>query len=128
MFHSDDIAKLLLRIAAGIMLFHGIHKMLHGIDGIKALVAGSGLPQFFAYGIFLGEVVAPLMILAGFYSRAAALLMAFTMLNAIFLAHGGEIFSLGKHGAPAIELPLLYLLLSIAVALFGPGKFSINRK
>lgn len=128
MFQNSDIAKLLLRLAAGMMLFHGIHKMFHGIDGIKHLVASSGLPEFLAYGVFIGEVIAPLMIIAGYFSRVGALLMAFTMANAIYLAHTSELFSLNRHGAPAAELPLLYLLISLSIAFSGPGKYAINRR
>lgn len=128
MFQNSDVAKLLLRFAAGLLLFHGIHKIIHGIEGIKHLVSAAGMPEFFAYGVYLGEVAAPAMVLLGYYSRIGALLMVFTMANAIYLAHGSELFSLGKHGAPAIELPLLYLLLALAVAFSGPGKFAFNRQ
>ncbi len=128
MFVSLDIAKLLLRLTAGIMLFHGIHKIMHGIDGVKHLTVSAGLPEFFAYGVYLGEVVAPLMVLVGYYARAGALIMAFTMANAIYLAHSSQLLSLNKHGAPAIELPLMYLLLCMAIAFAGPGKYAINRK
>lgn len=129
MFNSSDLAKLILRIAVGgMMLFHGIGKIVHGIGGVKQLTVSAGLPEFFAYGIYIGEVVAPLTVLIGYYSRLGALLIAFTMANALYLAHAHELFSLDKHGAPQIELPLLYLLLSIAIFLFGPGKYSINRR
>ena len=128
MFQNLDIARLLLRLTAGLMLFHGVHKLLHGIDGIKALVAGAGLPQFFAYGVYVGEVIAPIMVILGYYTRIGALIMTFTMANAIYLAYRADLFSLGKQGGPVIELPILYLLLSVAVALAGPGKFALNRK
>ena len=128
MFQTTDIAKLLLRLSAGMMLFHGIHKILHGIEGIKRLTAASGLPEFLAYGVYLGEVVAPVMVIVGYYSRLGALVMSFTMANAIYLAHASELFTLGRHGAPAAELPLLYLFLGVAIALVGPGKYAINRK
>lgn len=128
MFHNLDIAKLLLRLTAGIMLFHGVNKLFHGIDGIKHLTLSAGLPEFFAYGVFIGEVIAPVMIIIGFYTRIGALILAFTMANAIYLAHASEIFTLNKHGAPSIELPLMYLLLSVAIAFAGPGKFALNRK
>ena len=128
MFQNSDIAKLLLRLSAGMMLFHGIHKILHGIDGIKRLTAASGLPEFLAYGVYIGEVIAPLMVIVGYYSRLGGLVIAFTMANAIYLAHASELFSLGRHGAPAAELPLLYLFLGIAIALIGPGKYAVNRQ
>jgi putative oxidoreductase len=50
------------------------------------------------------------------------------MLMAIFLAYGGELFSLGKHGAPLIELPLFYLMLSVIIFLLGSGKYAVNQK
>ena len=128
MFLNLDIAKLLLRLSVGIMLFHGVHKILHGIDGIKHLIVSAGLPEFFAYGVYVGEVVAPLMVIVGYYARVGALIVVFTMLNAIYLAHASELFELGRHGAPAVELPLMYLLAALAVAFAGPGKFAINRK
>ena len=129
LLRDDDIAKLGVRLATGgLMIFHGIHKLIHGIDGIKRLLAANGLPEFFAYGIYIGEIIAPIMILMGYFSRLGALILAFTMANAIYLAHASSLFSLGKHGAPAIELPLLYFLLSIVIFLSGPGKYSINHR
>lgn len=129
MFNNSDLAKLILRISVGgLMLFHGVGKIVHGIGGVKHLFVSAGLPEFFAYGIYLGEIVAPLMVLFGYYARLGALLIAFTMANALYLAHAQVLFTLNRHGAPQIELPLLYLLLSVAIFLFGPGKYSINRR
>lgn len=129
LLRDDDIGKLLIRISVGgMVLFHGIHKLIHGIGGIMHLLANAGLPQFFAYGIYIGEIIAPIMVLLGLYSRLGALLIAFTMANAIYLAHASSFWSLGKHGAPVAELPLLYLVLSIAIFLFGPGKYGVNHK
>lgn len=128
LLENSDIGKLVLRVSVGtLMLSHGIAKMMHGIGGVKALTVNAGLPEYIAYGIFMGEVTAPLMIILGFYSRIGALILAFTMGSAIYLAHLNDIFILNKMGAPVIELPLLYLLLAISIFLLGPGKYSINR-
>ena len=55
----DDAGKLLLRLAVGgLMLFHGIHKLIDGVDGISGMLAAQGLPGFIAYGVLVGEVVA----------------------------------------------------------------------
>lgn len=128
LFRDDDIAKLILRVTVGgLMLSHGIGKLLHGIDAVKTMTVSAGLPQWFAYGVYMGEVVAPLLLLAGYYSRIAALLIAFTMLNAIYLANGDNLFDINKFGAPVIELPLFYLMTAVSIFLLGPGKYSINR-
>lgn len=129
MFLSPDLAKLLLRLSVGIMmLFHGIHKIIHGVGGVKALLSKAGLPEFFAYGVYIGEVIVPIFIILGLYARIASLMLAFTMMMAMFLAYWGAFFSLGKHGAPAIELPFLYFILSIIIFLQGSGKFAVNNK
>lgn len=129
MFLSTDIAKLLLRLSVGIMMFfHGIEKIIHGISGVKQLTVNAGLPEFFAYGVYVGEVVVPIFIVLGLYARVASVFLALNMLMAIFLAYGDSLFSLGKHGAPVIELPFFYLVLSIAIFLLGSGKYAVNSK
>lgn len=129
MFISPDIAKLLLRLSVGIlMLFHGIHKIIHGVGGIKKMLASSGMPEFLAYGVYIGEVIVPLFIILGLYARVASLVLAFNMLVAILLAYGGSLLALGKHGGLAIELPLFYFILSIVIFLLGSGRYSVNNK
>ncbi len=126
---SNDIAKLLLRLSVGIMiLFHGLDKIINGIGGIKHLVISAGLPEFFAYGIYIGEIVMPIFIIIGAYARVASAVVALNMAVAIFLAYGGAIFSLGKHGAPVFELPFLYLVMSIVIFILGSGKYALNSK
>lgn len=129
MFQNSDIAKLIIRLSLGIMmLFHGIDKIINGIGGVKYLTTNSGLPEFLAYGVYVGEVVVPIFIILGLYARVASVVLALNMLMAIFLAHGSSLFALGKHGAPVIELPLFYLILSISVFLLGSGRYSVNDK
>lgn len=129
MFQSNDIAKLILRLSVGIMmLFHGFEKIVNGIGGIKHLTVSAGLPEFFAYGVYVGEVIVPIFIVLGLYARVASVFLAINMTMAIFLAHGDSLFSLSKHGSPVIELPFFYLVLSIVIFLLGSGKYSVNNK
>lgn len=129
MFYNFDIAKLLLRLLVGVMmLFHGIEKVIHGIPGIIHLVQSSGLPTFFAYGVYIGEVVVPIFLILGLYARVASVVLVLNMILAIFLAYGGGMFALGKHGAPVIELPLFYLVIGIVIFLLGSGKYGVNSK
>ena len=129
MFQNSDIAKLLLRLTLGIMmLFHGVEKIIYGIKGVKYLVTNAGLPEFLAYGVYLGEIVMPILILLGLYARMASLLLALNMLVAIFLAYGNSLFELNKYGAPVFELPLLYFILSLALFLLGSGRYGVNAK
>jgi len=125
---NDDIGKLVLRLTLGIlMLFHGIAKLRYGVSGIEGMVQSHGLPGFLAYGVFVGEVIAPLLVIFGFYARIGGLIMAINMVVAVALAHPSQLFDIGKSGGWALELQGFYLLTAIVVALTGPGKFSINR-
>jgi putative oxidoreductase len=90
------------------------------------MVVAHGLPAALAYGVYVGEVLAPLMLILGFYARIGGVLIAINMLVALFLVHRADLFALGPQGGWAIELQVLMLASAIAVALLGPGKPSIN--
>lgn len=124
---SQDLGKLVIRSALGILiLLHGISKLTGGIDGIAGMVTNVGLPAFFAYGVYLGEVVAPLLVLIGLWTRAAAVFIAINMLFAIGLAHMSELTQLTKQGGWALELQGMFLFSAIAVALLGAGYYSVG--
>ncbi len=126
--HNNDLGKLLLRLSVGgLMLFHGVHKLKNGIGFIEKTVIDAGLPGFLAYGVFLGEVIAPLLIVLGILSRPAALVETFVMIMAIYLVHADELFALTKHGGHALELQLLYLIGSLAIVFLGSGSYSLSR-
>lgn len=125
----DDVGKFVLRITLGVlMLLHGIAKIKGGVSGIEGMLTGAGMPGFFAWGAYLGEVLAPLLVIAGFYSRVGALVIMVNMLFAIGLAHTADLFQLGKAGGWALELQGFFLFTALAVVLMGPGRWSINRR
>lgn len=125
---NADMGKLVLRLTLGILIFlHGINKLVHGIDGIQGMLASHGLPEFLAFGVFLGEVVGPLLVIAGYQLRVGAGLIIINMLFAIGLAHSNEIFALGSHGGWKIELQAFYLFTAVAVLLLGPGKYAFTK-
>ena len=124
-----DLGKLVLRLALGLLiLLHGIGKLRGGLDQIAGLVTAHGLPGFIAYGALVGEVLAPLMVLAGFYARIGAVLIAFNMLVAFALVHLGQLGQLNEQGGWALELQGMYLAAAVAIALLGPGRYSVNGK
>jgi putative oxidoreductase len=124
---SEDIGRLILRLAvAGLMLMHGIAKLRHGIGPITSSVGAHSLPRFVAYGVYLGELVAPLFVLVGIFTRPAAAIIAIDMLFAIWLKHSGELSHLNSSGGYALELQFLYLAGAIAIALFGAGRYALN--
>ncbi|MFC5478282.1 DoxX family protein [Massilia suwonensis] len=123
----DDGGKLLLRaVLAILILFHGVSKLIGGIDPIVGMVTKAGLPAVFAYGVYIGEVVAPLLILVGVFTRAAALVVAINMVVALLLAHTSQFFTMGATGGWALELQGMYLGGALAVALLGAGRYSLG--
>lgn len=130
-FLSEDAAKLVLRVAVGfLILLHGIYKIQNPgtLDFIGGLFTSVHLPAFLAYLIYIGEIVAPIMVIAGFMTRLGARLIAITMVVAIFLAHASDIFALTAMGGSAIELQLMFLVGAVAVAGLGAGKYSMDAK
>lgn len=128
MFRNDDLARLLLRLSVGtLMLFHGVHKLLHGISHIQGMLQAHGLPGWLGYGVFVGEVIAPVMIILGLYARIGAALMAVNMAVAIALVGGLFPLELTKTGGPVSEMALLYLFAALALFFSGPGRYGINR-
>ena len=125
----DDTGKLVLRLAVGVLvLLHGISKLMGGIGGIEGMLVAKGLPAFFAWGAYAGEVIGPLLVILGLYTRIGALLIMINMLVAILLAHAGEIFQMTNSGGWALELQGMFLFGALAVALLGAGRYSVAGK
>ena len=126
MKQNISLGLFLLRIAvAGLMLFHGVAKLGH-LTGIKNMLAQSGLPQFFAYGVYITEIVAPVLILIGWRTRLSSLVFFLGMLFIIFLAHSNDIFVITDKGALKIELILLYTFGALALFFTGAGKYAVS--
>ena len=123
----EDFGKLLLRlVVGGLMLFHGLHKLIGGVDGISAMLVAKGLPGFIAYGVLVGEVVAPILLILGVLTRPAALVLAFTMVVAWLMVGLGETVALEKTGAWAIESLVYFFDAALAIAFIGAGKYSLG--
>lgn len=122
---AADAGKLILRLALGLLVLqHGIGKIVGGLGGIEGMLAGYGLPQFLAYGVYVGEIVAPLMIIAGVYTRIGAGLIVANMLFAFGLAHMNELFTLNDRGLWPLELQGMFLFSAAALALIGSGRLA----
>ena len=124
---KPDIGKLVLRVSFAFMfLLHGIHKIYGGTDFIQGLLVQNGLPAFIAYGVYLGEVVAPILIIAGVFTRLSSIVVIGTCVVVIYLLHMGDFFSLNKYGAWAVEGIAVYLFAAIATLFLGSGKYALR--
>lgn len=109
------------------MLFHGIGKLRSGISGVEEATTAKGLPEAIAYGVYVGEVLAPLLVLVGVFGRLGGLLIAFTMAMSIWLAFSDRPFGLTEHGTLVTELNLFYLLCGLSIFFSGSGRYSLRR-
>ena len=130
-FNGDgpSIGKLVLRLAVAILMaFHGISKLRHGVAWMAGPLHAHHLPAWLAYGVYVAEVAAPILLIAGILTRPAALVIAVEMMMAMFLVLGPKAFDIDRQtGALHAELQLLYLFSALAIAFLGSGRFALSR-
>lgn len=129
LLRNNAVGVLVLRLTVGVlMLFHGISKIMHpgSVDFIGSTLSSAGLPSFIAYGVYMGEVVAPLMIVLGIYCRYGALLMVANMVIAILLVHTNDMFILTEHGGWRLELQGFYMFGALAIVFLGSGRIAVK--
>lgn len=122
-----DIGLLVLRLGlAAIVLFHGVFKITHGAEWIKAPLGNMGLPGALAYGVYVAEVAAPLFLIAGAWTRIAASIIAFDMLMAVVLVLKGRLLMINPQGGGwGVELEALIFFVALALAVMGGGRVGV---
>ena len=125
----EDTGKLIVRLMVGVLLLlHGISKMKTGVDWLTDMLASHGLPSFLRYGVYVGEVIAPILLIIGLFSRPAGLVVAINMIVAVLLTRPAEFFALDPQGGGSkIELELLFALGGVVVWCLGAGAYSVSR-
>jgi len=124
---DDSLGKLILRLTLGIlMLFHGVAKMMNpdSLGFISGMLQGADLPVELAYGVYVGEVLAPLLLILGIFSRTAGLIITINMLFALWLAHTADIFTITPQGGWGLELQGFYLFCGLAIVFLGSGRYA----
>jgi len=122
-----DLGKLLLRVSvAGLILLHGIAKMRHGLGDVADAMVRLHLPVAVGNLIYIGEVLAPLMMIVGFWTRPAAAVLTATMLVALVAGHPRDVFVMTDHGGLLLEVQWMFMLAAAASALLGAGRFSLG--
>lgn len=124
---SHDLGKAILRIVLGILiLLHGIAKLMGGPGFVMQTVAQAGLPEAVAYLVYVGEVLAPLLLIVGLWTRLAGLIVAINMVFALVLVHAKQFGMMSDSGGWALELQGMYLAAALTVALLGAGRYSVG--
>lgn len=128
---NRDLGLLIIRLTIGLlMLPHGMNKLANAeaFSYIVSLLQERGLPTIMGYGVYLGEVLAPLMVALGYRTRLGALVMVGTGGFVLFLAYSNAFFSLTPHGGWAPELPSLFFFGALGLFFTGGGKYALSTR
>lgn len=127
-YQKNDIGRFILRLAiGGLMLFHGMNKVLYGNDQVGQILDSAGLPAFLSFGVFIGEVLAPVLLIVGQWTRLAGFFIAVDMLIATLLVHSAQMDEINQMGGWMLELNALYFFGGIAIMFLGSGHISTSK-
>ncbi|MBQ7270332.1 MAG: DoxX family protein [Campylobacter sp.] len=122
-----NFGLLVVRLALGVCLFmHGVAKIMNGISGVKSMLVAKNIPEFVAYGVYLGEIVAPVMIILGLFCRIGALLVL-GLCGIILYAAYPDLTAMNSHGGFTAEILYLYIGISLCILACGSGKFAVKQ-
>lgn len=119
----QPLALLVMRLALGIVMpAHGYQNTFSHLHDHVHMVAGLGIPAWLGYVSSFTELVGALLILAGFFTRAAAFAICIDLAVAIWKVHWHNGL-MGEHG---YEFPLALAALAFALIFFGGGPIAID--
>lgn len=125
--NSPDFAKLFLRVTFSVMfLLHGIHKIESGVGFIEGKFIEFGLPGAFAYLAYIAEIITPILMILGVFTRISAFITAAGCVVIVIFMHSHDFFALTKVGAWAVEGIATYLFAFITIMLLGSGKYALK--
>jgi len=85
-------------------------------------------PLYSAYGVGTLEAAGGILLMAGLFARPVAFLLTINMCAAFVLADRDALFSVISDPDKFMgATPFTFLLASLIILSFGPGKFSIDR-
>lgn len=122
----QPLALVVMRLALGVvMLAHGYLNLFRHLHDHVHFVTSLGMPAWLGYVSSLTEFIGALFILAGFFTRPAALALCIDLLVAIWKVHWRNGL-MGSPDHPGFEFPLALAALAFALIFFGAGPIALD--
>jgi putative oxidoreductase len=121
-----DIGLTVLRVIAGtVWCAHGLQKLF--VFGLAGTIAGmeqmgAPLPGLTAPLVMFVQIVCGIAVILGLFARWAAIPLAIDMLSATLIVHVKN----GFFNPMGVELTLTLFGCAVAIALAGPGAYSVD--
>jgi len=137
LFVTDKgLSGTILRVLLGIVIFpHGAQKLLGWFGGggfnasMRMFESNFNIPTIFALLAILAESVAAVALIAGFFTRIAALAISVNMLVAVALVHwkvGFFMNWMGTGKGEGFEYHILAVAVGVALMIKGGGRWSVD--
>jgi putative oxidoreductase len=118
---------LLVRLALGAaFVTHGLPKIQNPTGWMNAMGAADAPPGFLQAVAAVIEFGGGILLVAGLFTRVAALLLAAQMVAALALVHVPHGDPFVAQGRPSAELAVVYLAMNLALAALGAGAYSLD--
>jgi len=138
LFATDgNLSGTILRVALGVAMFpHGAQKLLGLFGGygfsasMKWFESTMHIPFILALAAILAESVGAVALVAGFFTRIAALAIAVEMSVAVALVHSKVGFFMnwsGNQKGEGFEYHILAVAIALALVIRGGGLWSVDR-
>jgi putative oxidoreductase len=122
----QPLALLIMRVALGaIMVVHGSHKVFGSLHHHVQFVSSLGFPAWAAYLSAFTEFLGGILVLAGLFTRAAALAICIDLVVAIWKVHLHNGLT-GNPDHPGFEFPMAAAALAFALIFYGAGSLAID--
>jgi len=136
-FATDKgLSGTILRVLLGIVIFpHGAQKLLGWFGGggfnasMRMFESNFHIPTIFALLTILAESVGAVALIAGFFTRVAALAISVNMVVAVALIHAKVGFFMNWGGTAkgeGFEYHILAMTIGVALMIMGGGRWSVD--
>lgn len=116
---QPDLGLLFLRVSSALLVIylHGLPKIIHWHEQLQVIEDPLHFGQIFTLSsAIFAELICPLAIMAGIFTRLATLPLLFLLATAMLFVHADWSIEQGQFG-------WLLIIIFSAIALSGPGKY-----